>query len=326
MKMPEFQSILAPHLRALIALRQSLGYGDRGLVYRLAHFDRYLVSCQWATPYITRDLADDWVASDGPLKPISRAHRFHALRVLGRFLAQTFPQTYVPGPVCGYHQQSSFRPHIYTPAEIQALISQAALLTPAGSLRPRTYVTLFGLLYCSGLRISEALGLQLADLDLAGGLLCIRASKFHKSRFVPLHLDAVAAMGCYRQDRDSRGHDRKAQAPFFVNERGRACGYPIVNATFLALARRIGLRGAPGSKGPRIHDLRHTFAVHRLLQWYRDGGNVQARLPLLSTYLGHVSLVSTQVYLEITSELLREAARRFQAPQTLQASSRGGIS
>jgi integrase len=237
------------------------------------------------------------------------------MRILGRFLAQTFPETYVPGPTSSYKQRSGFRPHIYTPTEIQALMREAARLTPAGSLRPRTYVTLFGLLYCSGLRISEALALRLADTDLDAGLLWVRASKFHKSRLVPLQPDATAALRCYRDDRDSRGHLREAQAPFFVNERGRACCYPAVNATFLSLARRIGLRDSPGNKGPRIHDLRHTFAVHRLLEWYRDGGDVQARLPLLSTYLGHVSLVSTQTYLEITSELLAEAGRRFQAPQ-----------
>jgi integrase/recombinase XerD len=100
----------------------------------------------------------------------------------------------------------------------------------------------------------------------------------------------------------------------FVNEWHRPCSYGTVAATFLEIARRAGIRGAPPQRGPRLHDLRHTFAVHRLLAWYRDGGDVQARLPLLSTYLGHVSLISTQIYLNVTAELLHEAASRFRAP------------
>jgi site-specific recombinase XerD len=183
-----------------------------------------------------------------------------------------------------------------------------------GSLRPWTFVTLIGLLYCSGIRVSEALALRLADVDLDEDLLIIRNAKFHKSRAVALQPDVKHALAAYLTARRQKSHREDPEAPFFVNEWRRPCSYGTVVATFLDIARRAGIRGAPNQRGPRLHDLRHSFAVHRLLAWYRDGGDVQARLPLLSTYMGHVCLVSTQVYLNITAELLQEAASRFHAP------------
>ena len=202
----------------------------------------------------------------------------------------------------------------YTPAEIHALLGEAARLTPVGSLRPRTFVTLLGLLYCTGLRVSETLGLRLADVDLEASRLIIRHGKFDKSRIVPVQPDVTRALATYTDARRQFRHRTDGDAPLFVNERDRGCSYSQVVGTFLRVARRAGVRGAPGQRGPRVHDLRHTFAVHQLLTWYRDGGDVQARLPLLATYLGHVCLVSTQAYLDITAELLHEATRRFHAP------------
>jgi integrase len=194
------------------------------------------------------------------------------------------------------------------------LLEEASKLTPPGSLRPETYVTLLCLLYCSGLRISEALGLTLADVDLDDGVLFVRESKFHRSRALPLHPTAIESLRQYRRARDARGHRVDLEAPFFVNEWKRPLKYPVVCAVFLEIARRAGVRPPAGQRGARIHDLRHSFATARLLAWYRDGRDVQARLPLLATYMGHVSIVSTQIYLEATAELLDHAARRFKAP------------
>jgi integrase/recombinase XerD len=326
MTMPSFQSVFAPAIRGCLELRQSLGYQDRSVRSLLTHFDRYVGGTSHRDPWLTRDLVDRWIAGDVPLKPHSRAARRHAIRVLGRHLAQTCPDSYVPPLVSGLRQTSDFRPHIYTPTEIQALITEAGRLTPVASLRPHTFVTLIGLLYCTGIRIAEALALRVADVDLDDGCLIIRDGKFHKSRVIPLQPDVTHALARYADARRQRRHRSDLDAAFFVNEWRRPCGYPRVVATFLEIARRVGIRAAPGQRGPRIHDLRHTFAVHRLLAWYRDGGDVQARLPLLSTYLGHICLVSTQVYLDITAELLHEAARRFQAPPLPMAISDGGRS
>jgi integrase len=307
-------STMAPALHEFLETRRALGYGDRGVRSLTRHFDRYLVEHGWARPILTRELVEAWAASDGPLQPRSRAQRLHVMRLLGRFLSYMHPDTYIPGPAWGPRQNSGFRPHIYTSVEVQTLLAEAARLTPKDSLRPRTYVALFALLSCTGLRIAEALALQLADVDRDEAVLWVRESKFHKSRAVPLAEDTLGALDRYRRERARYGHDQDPEAPFFVNECGRGCAYPLACATFLEVARRCGLRGPAGTRGPRMHDLRHSFAVHRLLGWYRDGGDVQARLPLLADYLGHVSLVSTQVYLETTSELLGEAARRFCPP------------
>jgi integrase len=163
-------------------------------------------------------------------------------------------------------------------------------------------------------------------VDLDDGVLLSLQGKFHKSRIVPVPPDVTRTLATYADARRQHRHRADPDAAFFVNEWRRPCGYPRVVATFLEIARRVGIRAAPGRRGPRLHDLRHTFAVQRLLAWYRDGGDVQARLPLLSTYLGHICLVSTQVYLDITAELLQEAARRFQAPSLPIAMSESGRS
>ena len=258
MTRPMYQSVLGPAIEQLLALRQSLGYRDKALATLLASFDRDLVTHGRTDPWLTREGVDAWVTRDARLKPVSRAHRYSALRLLGRFLADQCPQTYVPGPTSGL--TSTFRPHIYTPAEIQALLREAARLPPVGALRPRTFVTLLGLLYCTGLRVSEALGLRLADVDLDDGVLIIRHAKFHKSRAVPLQPDVRHALAAYAEARRQWRHRTDPDAPLFVNARRRPCSYSMVGGTFLRLARRAGLRGAPGQRGPRLHDLRHYAA------------------------------------------------------------------
>jgi integrase/recombinase XerD len=325
MKKPIFRSNLRRSMKDLIRLRQSLGYDGHNLISHLAHFDRYLIAVGSTDKVLTRKLVEDWASSLGPIKPSTRAKKLHTLRILGRFIAQTHPHSFIPGPAWGPRQTTGYRPHIYSLSEIRLLLEEAAKLTPSGSLRPQTYVTLISLLYCTGLRISEALKLTVNDVDLEDGVLFVRESKFHKSRAVPLHPMAVEALREYRRSRDTNQKRVQDEASFFVNQRGRRLNYPLICATFLEVARRAGVRPPAGQKGPRIHDLRHTFATNRLLDWYRDGQDVQARLPLLSTYMGHVSIVSTQIYLEISAELLQEAAIRFKAPQPLNADLEGGL-
>jgi integrase/recombinase XerD len=306
-----FTSALGPAMQQLLAVRESLGYVDgRTLVLLFASFDRYVSARNHAEPWLTREIAESWAVGDSPVKPTTIARRYAAVRVLGRFVAATYPQTYVPGPGPGVI--TTFRPHIYTPAEIHALLNVASRV---GSRYPRLFVTLFGLLYCTGLRVSEALSLRLSDVDLDGNLLIVRNTKFHKSRAVPLQPDAKRALIAYAEARSGSGRSTDPDSPFFVSRSNRPCSYSWIHANFRAILRQAGLLcGITGERGPRLHDLRHTFAVHRLLAWYRDGGDVQARLPLLTTYLGHATLASTQVYLNITAELLHEAARRFEAP------------
>jgi integrase len=181
-------------------------------------------------------------------------------------------------------------------------------------LRPHTYLTLIGLLASCGLRPSEAIRLRVADVDLAATPphLRILKTKFRKSRLVPLHATTASALSAYVHQRRQLGYAEQCDH-FFVSESRHALNYHVVWRTFVALARKAGIRGGAGERGVSLHDLRHTFAVRRLITWYREGVDVHARLPELSVYLGHVRPEGTYWYLSAAPELLSVAAERFEA-------------
>jgi integrase len=195
------------------------------------------------------------------------------------------------------------KPHIYAPEEIARLLAAAARLGPATSLSAATYETLFGLLAATGMRISEALALQVADV-MADGLL-IRATKFQKNRLLPLHDTVRAALCRYLQ---LRARIASASDSLFVSVKHGPLPYDTVAGTFRRLARSLGLRGGAGQPGPRIHDLRHTFAVRSLEGCASDRQAITRHLLALSTYLGHARVADTYWYLEATPVLLREVA------------------
>lgn len=199
-------------------------------------------------------------------------------------------------------------PHIYTPDEIARLLRAAGGMPPAGSIRPLAYATLFGLLAATGLRVSEALALRLDNVTADG--LVIRETKFQKSRLVPLHDTAWRALDAYLLARTRLGTLDDA---VFVSTAGTALAYSTVVATFLRLARSIGLRGGPGERGPRIHDLRHTFAVRSLERCPHDRDAVARHIVALSTYLGHAHVTDTYWYLEATPSLMERIAETGEA-------------
>jgi len=224
----------------------------------------------------------------------------------------TVPETEIPperflGP--SYRRPT---PHIYSEEEIASLIKTARELTPVKGLRPLTYETLFGLLACTGMRISEALHLFDSDLDITAGTITLRETKFHKSRIIPLHPTAIEALSSYKERRNKRHPIAKTEA-FFVTERGTSLKYQKVFETFREIVFRLGWRTKTGDRGPRIHDLRHSFAVRRLLQWYRSGEDVHQKISALSTYLGHVKIHDTYWYLTAIPELMAIAASRFES-------------
>jgi integrase len=178
-------------------------------------------------------------------------------------------------------------------------------------LRAATFEALIGLLACTGLRIGEAIRLDRADFDRAHGLLTVRDSKFGKSREVPLHDSAVAALADYGERRDRLCPDA-TQRSLFITTRGTRLAHPTVYAPFRALLGQAGIEHPSPSRRVRVHDLRHSFAIKTLLGWYRDGGDVAARMPLLSTYLGHIDPAATYWYLSAAPELLALAAERLE--------------
>jgi integrase len=208
-----------------------------------------------------------------------------------------------PDDVFGRQWFKRTTPYLYTPQEIARLIEAAKHLGPEHSIRPLTYATLFGLLAATGLRVSEALALRLSDLT-ADGLL-IRATKFKKDRLVPLHVSTRTALERYLAVRNKMASLDQA---LFLSPAGAGPKYPTVITVFLSLARRLGLRAPPGQRGPRLHDLRHTFAVRSLEHCRADRHSIAQHMTGLSTYLGHAHISDTYWYLQATPALMRQIA------------------
>ena len=258
-------------------------------------------------PYITSAVALEWATSKQNASPTHHAKRLSMVRLFAEFRKLVDPRTEVPPRTLLPYRPKRAVPHIYSQTEIARLLN-AFLNLDSTELRRRTYYTIFGLLVVTGCRAGEILGLKHDDVDRKRGILTIRLAKFGKSRLVPLRRSTTAALREYVK---VRGAFVKVPTDyFFVSSLGNRVDYGDFKGTFIAISRKVGLRGL-GSSGPRIHDLRHSFAVRTILCWYKSGANVEASLPLLSTYLGHVKATDTYWYLTAVPELLRLAAARL---------------
>ena len=219
-----------------------------------------------------------------------------------------------PLPVTVPKLPQRFVPYIYNADELQRLINPTAPdRIGFRKLEPHTLRAILLLLYGAGLRIREAVALTIDDVDLQDAVITIRDTKFHKTRLVPIGLRLNQAMAQYAAQRKAAGHSQNGDAPFFVLRRGKPLSVQIVQKAFARLRRSAAVGRADGARyQPRLHDMRHSHAVHRLTSWYEQGADVQKLLPYLSTYLGHVNIAATQVYLTMTPELLRAASLRFE--------------
>jgi integrase/recombinase XerD len=209
----------------------------------------------------------------------------------------------------------TLRPYIYSRTELRTLFNSTTAACPKGhcKLEPHTLRAILLLLYGAGLRVSEALALTLDDVDVAGALLMVRDTKFHKTRMVPLGAELNQEMARYAVRQTEAGHNQSGTAPFFVLRRGGAVQRPLVEARFKDLREYANVKRVDGARyQPRLHDLRHSFAVHRPVSWYQQGADVQKLLPQLFTYLGHLRISDTQPYLTMIPELLHEASARFE--------------
>jgi integrase len=208
------------------------------------------------------------------------------------------------------------KPYIYSAEEVQSLLETARHYpSPKAPLRPLTLYTMVVLAYCAGLRVGEIVGLEMKDIDLRTGTIEVRDTKFFKSRRLPLSCDALEALQYYVKVREKAGASVSPEATLFWHEKG-GYRYYAVEGLLRRVIHRAGLRKKPGRGGPRIHDLRHTFVVHRMTEWYRQGINPQGHLPHLAAYLGHRDIHSTLVYLTITQELLQHANERFRRAES----------
>lgn len=222
------------------------------------------------------------------------------------------PRTEIPPAGLLHHRYRRKTPHIYSDAEIRRLLRCTQRLRSCKGLRAHTFTTLFALLAVTGMRVSEAVNLDRSDVDLSLGVLYVRRTKFGKSRYIPIHPSAVAALKKYAEARDGL-FPAPLTSAFFISADGRRITDWKARYTFAKLSQQIGLRASVKGhgRGPRLHDMRHRFAAHTLVRWYRAGLDVERELPKLATYLGHVHINHTYWYLEAVPELLQLATDRL---------------
>jgi integrase/recombinase XerD len=291
-----------------LAFRRSLGYKLITHGRALPHFIAFLHAR--GAEFITTELALAWAQQPEQVTQAYHASRLSIVRDFARYLSATDPRNQVPPQGLLLAQPQRAQPYIYTDEEIVGLIRQASRLQTPGALRPSTYGMLFGLLAVTGMRVGEALALDRADVDLRHSVLTVRKGKFNKTRIIPVHDSTRDRLGAY-----ARRRDRFIPAPsadsFFLSDRGTRMLYNSVLCTFINCACVVGLRQSAAIRGPRLHDLRHTFAVKTLTTWYRSGINPERRLPLLSAYLGHVKVSNTYWYLSAVPELLGAVSARL---------------
>lgn len=291
-----------------LSLRRALGFQLANAGRLLGQFVGYLD--QHAITTVTTEHALAWATLPVGASAHWWAIRIGAVRGFAIYLHSLDPSVEVPP--AGLIRAGSCRatPYLYSDAEIRSLLQAAAALRPR--LRAATYQSLISLLAISGMRIGEAITLDDEDLDLERGLLVVRNTKFSKHRLVPLHPSAIQALTGYRHLRQN-AHPRPASPALFLSGAGTRLLHSNINLTFAHLLERVGLTRRSASCRPRIHDLRHSFAVATLLRWYRDGADIPALMPRLSTYLGHSDPQHTFWYLSAAPELMALAGERLQA-------------
>jgi integrase len=288
-----------------LRMRRALGYKLKVSGRQLEQFVSYLEQADATT--VTIENATAWATSAGTNRAYW-AQRLSVVRQFARHLQNIDPACEVPPAQLMPHTMSRATPYLYEPDEIAALMHAAGALEPA--LAAATYQTLIGLLAVTGLRLGEAVRLDRGDVDARNRLLRIVDSKFGKSREVVLHDSTMHALGEYGRLRDRRFPRPRCDA-LLVSVQGTRLAIPTIHRRFARLVRVAELKPRSPRCRPRPHDFRHAFAVRTLLDWYRDGADVQARLPLLSTYMGHVNPASTFWYLSAAPELLELVAGRL---------------
>ena len=302
---------LAQLVAQYAAFRKSLGEDFESNTRVLQSFSRSMGAEAHITD-VKADRVKAFLDGSGPLT--SYWHRKHTiLRGFYRYALSRGHIAVSPLPVIIPQRPERFVAYIYSHDELQRLLDGTSRYQKQRiHMEPHTFRTILLVLYGAALRVSECLSLTLADVDLHQAVFTIRDTKFYKSRLVPLGNDLNDAMLRYAKRRRAAGHSQEGDARFFVTKFGKGVPIRLIQRAFRRLRKQTAIHRVDGARyQPRIHDLRHTAAVHRLITWYRDGKDVQQLLPLLSTYMGHRDIASTQHYLTMTPELLQEASARF---------------
>ena len=305
-------SALHDALTKYLATRRALGTQLRWPESSLRRFVDFVDA--ESAEFVTTELAVRWAVQSVGVQRATHARRLAIVRGFAAWLQATDTRTEVPAQRLLPAGQRRPAPHIYSDREIADLMAAAGRLRSVSGLRCATFRALLGLLAATGLWPGEALALDVGDVDLVGGVLAVRESKFDKSRFVPLEESARAALAAYARFRDTVRPCR--DTPAFLVTRGSRLGPSAARRTFAKLCQAVGLRPRLSARrigrGPRLQDMRHTFATRRLVEWYRAGLDVDRLMPRLATYLGHVHMAETYWYIQAVPELLHLATERLE--------------
>lgn len=311
---PRFSSHLGSVMQEHINRMQTLGMRYRH-EYKFRQFDRFLATRPGASGEPLNALVREYMA----LAPTAaeRQGRLSVGRLVAQALRRSDPSAPMPLPYDRVIEQDADRcrrrPYIYTEEEVGKLLNTARNFpSPHAPFRPLTVYTMIVLAYCVGLRVGEIARLTVGDIDLSEESILIRETKFFKSRQLPLSKSVTAVLSNYLDARHQAAFSSQPDSALFWHEKG-PYAYQSVHLMITGVIRQAGLKPDAGRTGPRVHDLRHAFVVHRMTAWYREGVNPQSRLPYLATYLGHRDIHSTLVYLTVTRELLHSASERFRA-------------
>jgi integrase len=306
-----FQSVLAPFINQFLEQKHACGYAYYEPIRLLHRLDDFLVQEGLAVLELPRSVARDWLAKKPHESASTHQRRITVIRQFSRFLSQAGYPAYVPDSTLTSHIRSTFVPRMLTDEELRKFFRAVDSLEPTARspLRHLIMPEVFRLLYGCGFRANEVLKLRVRDVDLNQGIITVRQGKFRKDRLVPPALSLVNRLRKYANQFESR----PPNAPFFPGPSGRPFALRTVYTLFRELLLQCGIPHAGRGGGPRIHDFRHVFALHTLRRWYRNGEDLDAKLPLLATYLGHQHLSGTQRYLHLTAEIFPEITARTEA-------------
>jgi integrase/recombinase XerD len=305
----EFQSVLAPLMDRFLQEKRACGYAYREPFRILHRLDDFLVQQELETLELPRGLARNWLAKKPHESASTQQQRITIFRQFSKFLLTAGCPAYGPDATVAA-RKSIFVPRMLTEEELRKFFRAVDTLEPTARspLRHLIMPEVFRLLYGCGFRVREVLNLRIRDVDLNQGIITVRQGKFRKDRLVPPALSLVNRLRKYAGYFDSRPPD----AVFFPGPNARPFALRTVYTLFREMLLQCGIPHAGRGKGPRIHDYRHLFALHTLRRWYRVGENLEAKLPLLATYLGHQHLSGTQRYLHLTAEIFPEITARVE--------------
>jgi integrase len=292
-----------------LTLRRAVGFKLRAHQDSLGEFVDFLD--QRGATTITTGIALEWALSKPSTRPGFAADRLRRVRAFARYQLANDPATEIPPVDLLPSHRRRRPPYLYSDDELARLLHCALALPPCEGLRRWTYHCLLGLLSATGLRRGEAIRLTVDDVDLDQRLLTIRQTKFGKSRLVPIDSSTSTELAGYRARRNRFVRGRPCRH-FFVSDRRTPLMPSVIERTFHHLLDQANIHAAAGKRGPRLQDLRHRFAIQTLLRWYRAGEDVERRLPVLSTYLGHIRIENTYWYLSACPELMGHAVARLE--------------